>query len=73
MSKRVLLTGAGGFVGSHVLRHILVNTDWFVVCPTTFKHKGLTDRISVACDDLPDSYSRIKVIKTDLTVFPKKR
>ena len=67
MSKRVLLTGASGFVGSHVLRHILVNTDWFVVCPTTFTHKGLTDRINVACDDLPDAYSRIKVIKTDLT------
>lgn len=67
MSKRVLLTGASGFVGSHVLRHLLVNTDWFIVCPTTFTHKGLTDRINVACDDLPNSYSRVKVIKTDLT------
>jgi dTDP-glucose 4,6-dehydratase len=67
MSKRVLLTGASGFVGSHVLRHLLVNTDWFIVCPTTFTHKGLTDRINVACNDFPDAYSRIKVIKTDLT------
>jgi dTDP-glucose 4,6-dehydratase len=67
MSKRVLLTGASGFVGSHVLRHLLVNTDWFIVCPTTFTHKGLTDRINVACDDFPDAYKRIKVIKTDLT------
>ena len=65
--KRVLLTGASGFVGSHVLRHILVNTDWFVVCPTTFTHKGLTDRIRVACEGLDDAYSRIKVIKCDLT------
>jgi dTDP-glucose 4,6-dehydratase len=62
-----LLTGASGFVGSHVLRHILVNTDWFVVCPTTFTHKGLTDRIRVACEGLDDAYSRIKVIKCDLT------
>jgi dTDP-glucose 4,6-dehydratase len=65
--KRVLLTGASGFVGSHVLRHILVNTDWFVVCPTTFTHKGLTDRIRVACEGLDNAYSRIKVIKCDLT------
>jgi dTDP-glucose 4,6-dehydratase len=67
MTKRVLLTGASGFVGSHVLRHILVNTDWFVVCPTTFTHKGLTDRIRVACDDIPNAYKRIKVIRCDFT------
>jgi len=67
MTKRVLLTGASGFVGSHVLRHLLVNTDWFIVCPTTFTHKGLTDRIRVACDDIPDAYSRIKVIRCDFT------
>ena len=65
--KRVLLTGASGFVGSHVLRHLLVNTDWYIVCPTTFTHKGLQDRIRVACDDLPDAYKRIKVIKCDFT------
>ena len=37
--KRVLLTGASGFVGSHILRHLLINTDWEIVCPTTFRHK----------------------------------
>lgn len=63
---RVLLTGASGFVGSHVLRHILVNTDWFVVCPVSFTHKGLTDRIREACGDREDWYKRVKVIRTDL-------
>lgn len=67
MTKRVLLTGSSGFVGSHVLRHILINTDWFVVCPTTFTHKGLQDRIRVACDDLPDAYKRVKIIRCDFT------
>jgi dTDP-glucose 4,6-dehydratase len=67
MTKRVLLTGGSGFVGSHVLRHILVNTDWEVVCPTTFTHKGLTDRIRVAVDDIPDGYKRVKVIRCDFT------
>ena len=67
MSKRVLLTGASGFVGSHVLRHLILNTDWFIVCPTTFTHKGLQDRIRVALDNIPDSYKRVKIIKCDLT------
>jgi dTDP-glucose 4,6-dehydratase len=65
--KRILLTGASGFVGSHILRHILLNTDWEVVCPTTFTHKGLTDRIRVACDDIDGAYARIKIIRCDLT------
>ena len=67
MSKRVLLTGASGFVGSHVLRHLIKNTDWFIVCPTTFMHKGLQDRLRVALDDIPEAYSRVKIIRCDLT------
>lgn len=48
---RVLLTGASGFVGSHVLRHLLTNTDWEIVCPITFNHKGLPARmVSATCD-----------------------
>ena len=65
--KRVLLTGASGFVGSHVLRHLLINTDWDIVCPTTFTHKGLQDRIRVACDNFPDAYKRVKIIRCDFT------
>ena len=67
MSKRVLLTGASGFMGSHVLRHLVLNTDWFIVCPTTFVHKGLQDRIRVALDDIPDAYNRVKIIRCDFT------
>ena len=65
--KRVLLTGASGFVGSHVLRHLLVNTDWEIVCPVTYNHKGLQDRLRLACDNIENAYSRIKIIRCDLT------
>lgn len=65
--KRVLLTGASGFVGSHVLRHILVNTDWEVICPVTFTHKGLSDRLRIAVLGVDDDYNRVKVIRCDLT------
>lgn len=65
MSKRVLLTGASGFVGSHVLRHLLVNTDWDIVCPSTFTHKGLQDRIRVACGNFEDPFKRVKIVHCD--------
>jgi dTDP-glucose 4,6-dehydratase len=65
MTKRILLTGASGFVGSHVLRHILTTTDWDVVCPVTFRHKGISDRLVTAMDGLDQS--RVTIVQTDLT------
>jgi dTDP-glucose 4,6-dehydratase len=65
--KRVLLTGASGFVGSHVLRHILINTDWEIVCPVTFRHKGLPDRIKASMKNLNNANSRVFVVKCDLS------
>ncbi len=67
--KRVLLTGAAGFVGSHVLRHILINTDWEVVCPVTFKHKGLPDRVKLSVAGIDDDFKRVKLVKCDL-IYP---
>jgi dTDP-glucose 4,6-dehydratase len=64
---RVLLTGASGFVGSHVLRHILANTTWEVVCLSSFRHRGLTDRIRLAVKDYDDDFNRVKVVSHDLT------
>lgn len=63
---RVLLTGAAGFVGSHALRHILATTDWDVVCPVTFAHRGKADRIRLAMDDMPHAAERVHVIRCDL-------
>lgn len=67
MSKRVLLTGASGFVGAHVLREILKTTDWEVVCLSTFTHMGLQDRIIYALEDNPNYKSRVKVLICDLS------
>jgi len=44
--KKLLLTGAGGFTGHHVLEHILLNTDWDVIATDSFRHKGRADRIA---------------------------
>lgn len=67
MTKRVLLTGASGFVGSHVLRHLLTKTDYEVVCLASFRHRGLTDRIRLATDGVDAAYTRTRVITHDLT------
>lgn len=67
MSQRVLLTGAAGFVGSHVLRHLMATTDWEVVCPVTFRHKGSPRRLDSALTGLEDAYDRYTLLPLDLT------
>lgn len=64
---RLLLTGAGGFAGSHFLEHTLVNTSWTVVCTDSFKHKGKTDRIAEVLAAHPDQADRVTVVTHDLT------
>ena len=67
--KRVLLTGSSGFVGSHVLRHLLANSDWEIVCPVTFRNKGVPPRIVSAMDglDSPAQSNRVHMMMLDLT------
>lgn len=63
--KRVLLTGANGFFGSHLLRHLLVNTNWEIVCVCSWKNKGTPERIELATKDY--GMDRVTVITHDLT------
>jgi dTDP-glucose 4,6-dehydratase len=69
--KRGLLTGAAGFAGSHVLRHLLAETDWEIVCPVTFRHRGNSDRIASALEGNDARHRRVRVVMHDLTApFP---
>ncbi len=58
--KRILLTGAGGFLGGHVLNYILETTDWEVVAIDAYRGGGRIDR-------LPAS-DRVKLEVHDLRV-----
>lgn len=50
MAKKVLLTGAGGFIGSHCVEFWLKNTDWNLFCVDSFRHKGQHTRLEVASE-----------------------
>lgn len=63
---RVLLTGAGGFVGSHTLEHLLTVTPWDIVCTDSFRHKGRTDRIAQVLAGHPNWLPRVSVVTHDL-------
>ena len=65
--KRVLLTGAGGFVGAHALEHLLENTNWHIVCLDSFRHKGKTDRIRTVLGNNDSFLKRVTVVRHDLT------
>ena len=73
--KRVLLTGASGFFGSHMLRHLLMATDWEIVCIVSWKHKGTPERIENAWNG--QDKDRVTIIRHDLeaplTEHTKKR
>lgn len=74
---KLLLTGASGFIGSHILEHVLTNTDWSVVCICSWKHKGTPERIMTVLDGHPEWQSRVEIITHDLesplTEWTKKR
>ena len=65
MSKKVLVTGAGGFIGSHFLSHLLVNTDWNIVSIDSWRHKGLSERIAESVH-YQKNKNRVEVFTHDL-------
>lgn len=65
MNKKVILTGANGFVGHHILEHFLKYTDWEIFCLDKLSYASAGhDRIRDidAFDD-----KRVKIFTTDLS------
>lgn len=58
-NMKIILTGASGLVGSHILKHLLKTTDADIICPCSWEHKGNPDNI------VKDP--RVKVITLDLS------
>ncbi|HBT8980454.1 TPA: NAD-dependent epimerase/dehydratase family protein [Klebsiella pneumoniae] len=66
-NKTVLITGAGGSIGCHVLNKVLQETSWRVIVTDSFRHKGYFDRIANIISGNEFFSSRVKVIAHDLT------
>ena len=63
--KSILLTGASGFAGVHMLKHLLENTESFIYCPFTFRHGGRKERIDAI---IGKNYSdRVTFFECDLS------
>lgn len=63
--KRLLLTGACGFIGHHFAEYLLRNTDWEVVCIDRLDDAGNQARF-VAATGWPASRKRISISWHDL-------
>lgn len=60
---RLLLTGADGFLGSHVLEHVLASTDWDV---TALDRTPDDLRVPEVLHGRPDWYERVTSLTRDL-------
>jgi len=62
--KRVLLTGAAGFIGAHTVQHFLQNTDWHIIMLDSLEHKGDKRRLDYVTSTYPPE--RYTFVKHDL-------
>ena len=63
--KNVILTGVGGFIGSHCLEYFLEKTNWNIIGIDSFRHKGTYSRLNEVSNY---SIDRVKIYHHDLSV-----
>lgn len=66
MTKRVLVTGACGFIGHALIEDLLTRTDYEIVCLDRLDLSGTLDRVKHVADQYPDQKHRIKFVFHDL-------
>lgn len=67
MSKRILITGAMGFIGHHLVDYVLTNTDWDIVTLDRLDFSGNMNRLFEVVESHEQSErQRIKVVYHDL-------
>jgi len=68
--RTLLLTGIGGFIGSHVLEAVLRETDWNVIGVASWQHRGTPERVLEVCREVApgDARARVTMLTHDLSV-----
>ncbi len=64
--KRILLSGISGFVGSHLMSHLLKNTDYEIVGIASWRHKGMPTRVAED-ENYKKDIDRVTIITHDLS------
>tara|TARA_B100001250_G_C19804164_1_gene792471 strand:- start:1889 stop:2917 length:1029 start_codon:yes stop_codon:yes gene_type:complete len=65
--KKVLVTGGAGFIAHHLIRHLLLNTDWEVTSLDRLDYSGNLNRISDMMTEFDkNKQKRVKIIFHDL-------
>lgn len=62
--KKILLTGASGMIGSHMLKYLLEKTDHEIICVCGWEHKGQPEKVLWA---IKGNESRVKMITHDIS------
>ena len=66
---KILITGAAGFVGSHLVEHTLLTTDWDIIALVKMDRAGDLNRIEevLSNPERPEGWrDRVKVVRHDL-------
>ena len=65
--KRVLITGGAGFIAHHLIKYILVNTNWDIISLDRLDYSGNLNRLDNILSEFQDKEkSRVKVVFHDL-------
>ncbi|MEK6885222.1 MAG: GDP-mannose 4,6-dehydratase [Nanoarchaeota archaeon] len=65
MNKRILITGGAGFVGHHLIDHLLKKTNFDIISLDRLDHSGTLNRIWEILRDNPEK-DRVKIVWHDL-------
>ena len=64
----ILLTGASGFAGAHMLQYLIENTSSRIYCPVTYTHGGHKERIPALVEKT--DLERVIIFEHDLATHP---